>query len=553
MGKQMEEAAGRVAHRLGFGPLAVAQRIDGVFSGGPEKTQEVLEMLYDIQAEGQASVAPSWYKKLRKDCCALIKYTLPSKSPEAQIDAFRNIVRLCTWYPQLRILLRGSESKHASSGEILKTWMRKDGEVDEQWEFYSLLTAFCISDNETSELVERCKPAELGKVSYQGSCLVERLIQISDDPIVHSTCRMIAVRYIAGILYLPRFWTEDIARHVTVKLLKMAIGFTQDVVDNISNLKEPPACPRTLDYEGIDMLIERIIQGLHQIITLSHGTSQQVSNWSDLALQLFNQIEGHPIETILPRTYFTWEKIRDVLLFARNSEDDSNEEEIDKNFLSEVPSPANVDISGEEAAGITATQTLRLQLSIASSLRTGVTTSDVSSNDTGETEDATSSRPNIMRPLSIMSFGEKRWYDSESDHVEVADSDEIFSLNGSELSTRSVGPPFYSTSRKFYVQSGTPSLDDIEQSSDASFSVTTESSRLPPLGIPSSPLTIHDRLLATEEWRKSLAKRVDTASNLLKLVHPERDIMIANVDDMSQQAYRLRPRMLRRGSNVENP
>ncbi|KIJ54295.1 hypothetical protein M422DRAFT_25219 [Sphaerobolus stellatus SS14] len=378
MGKRMEEAAGRVAHRLGFGPLAVTQRIDEVFSGGPDKTQKVLETLYNLQAQGQTSATQSWYKSLRKDCSALMKYTFPSKSPEAQTDAFRNIVRLCTWYPQVRPLLRASESKHVSSNEILKTWMRKDGEVDEQWEFYSLLAAFCISNNDTSELVEGCKPAELGKVSYQGSCLVERLIQISDDPTVPATCRMIAVRYIAGILHLPRFWTEDITRHVTVKLLKMAIGFTQDVVDNISNMTEQAARSLTLDYEGIDMLDEMIIRGLRQTIALFHVIPHQVSYWPDLALQLFNLIERHSIKTILPRTYFTWEKLRDVLL--RRNEDDSNEEDCESlSFLSEMSSPVNVDISREETPGVTE---IRLQLS-STSLRTeAMSIDDTSPNDT---------------------------------------------------------------------------------------------------------------------------------------------------------------------------
>ena len=100
---------------------------------------------------------------------------------------------------------------------------------------------------------------------------------------------MVAARYIAGILRFPQFWANDKMCHVTVKLSRMSVAFLEDVMHSLMEPDVLSLLPK-LDYEGIDMLVEGLIRGIHiQWNIQTYGL--QLSDWSDSISNLFNLIE----------------------------------------------------------------------------------------------------------------------------------------------------------------------------------------------------------------------------------------------------------------------
>jgi hypothetical protein len=149
---------------------------------------------------------------------------------------FKILVTLITRYPGIRRLLRDCESlKKASQTDpsFKKLWKPKyDCVTNEDWVFHRDFVVFCLSDldndslNDLTKLVETDPPSQLGRVECEEGTMnkvpIETLLGVSRSVAITSLPntshihkrlgpdfgfpRLCAIRYLAGILELPKFW-----------------------------------------------------------------------------------------------------------------------------------------------------------------------------------------------------------------------------------------------------------------------------------------------------------------------------------------------------------
>ncbi|KAJ7616138.1 hypothetical protein FB45DRAFT_873410, partial [Roridomyces roridus] len=94
LGNVAERHVNRVAHNLGLGPAAVAERIRLSFGDGVAREESLTQL------------ACSPPRKLKKDCARLVKYAYPSEAPTTQLETFQYLVEITTRYVGLRKIIQ---------------------------------------------------------------------------------------------------------------------------------------------------------------------------------------------------------------------------------------------------------------------------------------------------------------------------------------------------------------------------------------------------------------------------------------------------------------
>jgi len=194
-GERIEKVGGFVAHKLGIGPSAHAQAIMEILDVDLESRLDALHGFMTIDSASQKSLG--WIRRVRKHCDCLTEYMQPSvqlslyihkriersyssKAKLAQIEAFKWIVLLITWYPGVRMILRSSQHAKDIDSEIncSSLWVRNDDDHDAAWQFYQSLATFCLSNtiNLLAPLMEFCPPSALGEIPNSESSIVEKLL-----------------------------------------------------------------------------------------------------------------------------------------------------------------------------------------------------------------------------------------------------------------------------------------------------------------------------------------------------------------------------------------
>ncbi|KAJ6525999.1 hypothetical protein B0H19DRAFT_581789 [Mycena capillaripes] len=149
-GRLAESHANRAGYRLGFGPVAVVERIQKFMGEGLERESRLQEI----------SNNPS--PKLRRDCSKLIGYAFPSESSRTQAEAFKGIVTLVTHYSALRRIFLECKKLQAieiSADIISESWRRPDGNSQaELLTFFLEFAAACIAGKDIAPMMEDNPP-----------------------------------------------------------------------------------------------------------------------------------------------------------------------------------------------------------------------------------------------------------------------------------------------------------------------------------------------------------------------------------------------------------
>ncbi|KAF7370238.1 hypothetical protein MSAN_00654600 [Mycena sanguinolenta] len=253
LGKAVEAQANRAAYALGLGPQVVAQKIK-VYFGNREETIQQLELL--------ATAVPP---KLEKRCLKLMKYALLTESANVQHQAFKNIVHLVTSFPGLRLVFLHTKFLNASPSldTVCQLWNHSSGSPDEDWEFWKILAATCLTEPDISTIVEGSPVSNLSNCQQEGLSVVEQLM-IQHDCLDSQYSSALVLRYLGAILGFPAFW-QDIGKircYVVNKLCSKLVKVFKDLGVDILALGPIEESELPFDYEGVDLLAINILTGV---------------------------------------------------------------------------------------------------------------------------------------------------------------------------------------------------------------------------------------------------------------------------------------------------
>ncbi|KAJ6456057.1 hypothetical protein C8R45DRAFT_1186862 [Mycena sanguinolenta] len=253
LGKAVEKQANRAAYVFGLGPQVVAQKIKVYFGNGDETVQR-LELL-----------ATSVPLKLEKRCWKLMKYALPTESANVQCQAFKNIVHLVTSFPGLRVVLLCAKFLDAapSLDTISELWGCSSGGSDDNWEFWKILAATCLTESTLSTMVEGSPVSDLANCQQEGLSVVEQLM-VQHDCLDSQYPSALCLRYLGGILAFPAFW-QDMAKtrcYIVNKLCSKLVKVLKDIGVDILALGPIEESERPFDYEGVDLLAINLLTGV---------------------------------------------------------------------------------------------------------------------------------------------------------------------------------------------------------------------------------------------------------------------------------------------------
>ncbi|KAF8525511.1 hypothetical protein BU17DRAFT_83721 [Hysterangium stoloniferum] len=312
-GHKIIHSVGKVAHKMGKGPGFPAQDIEQAFGVGTDRKLKRLCDLYDLEQNRPRQLSPGcpdwdWdIDKLEHYCRSLSGYASPVKTPKTQLEAFKDIVRVVTCYPGLRRVFCRDSSPMVIEPEVL--WRREDEEImDNEWKLFRQLAASCIAekDLDVTKIVEEVRPDDLGGFFDHSEGIVERLVMIATDTInTKNVPRIIAIRYLGGILQLPPFWLEERNKLTPAeKLLAGAAGLVKNLGLDLSH----PCTRRELlcqDTEGIDFLVDAVLTGMDDWagqLKHSPGHLSDLPKWLKLSVDLMSNIKEQNVTRVLPRT-----------------------------------------------------------------------------------------------------------------------------------------------------------------------------------------------------------------------------------------------------------
>ncbi|KAF7971805.1 hypothetical protein HWV62_19887 [Athelia sp. TMB] len=279
-GKYVEAACRQGAKLLGLGPSAASEAIEAFFGDDAERLEK-LDELYSLRFEGSylstgatpdtPTGASKTVTKLRKLCGVILRYTRSSHLPETRLVAFKSIVRLTTRYIGIRALFIAlivpNLEQQPTRSSIVSLW-RDDGWVgDHEWEFFLNYAAHCVAGPDAiTGIVESMRPAQFGNFEG-GLCVSDRLSSwVTNTLSTADLSRLVAVRYLGGILELSKFWENRLMNdfHSLLHVLcALSIRVLEDLaVDCQSRGAIFVHDLVTLDPEGIHMMIHAVISRL---------------------------------------------------------------------------------------------------------------------------------------------------------------------------------------------------------------------------------------------------------------------------------------------------
>ncbi|KAJ7679359.1 hypothetical protein DFH06DRAFT_509201 [Mycena polygramma] len=254
LGLFAERHANRASYRLGFGPVAVVERIERSMSEGQQREVRLQEIRNNVDP------------KLKRDCSKLIGYAFPFESPRTQIEAFKGIMTLITRYSGLRRVFLASQKLGAaeiSGDSIAALWKRPDSEdagQSQDFTFFLEYASACITDKDVAPMMEENPPHVLWSVE-DGLSVVERLLVASDCEGSSNFSSAVSIRYLAGILECPLFWAQfgPMFEAILKKIFARTVAILKDLGIDCEDFDAPKV---TSDPEGIDNLCESILTGI---------------------------------------------------------------------------------------------------------------------------------------------------------------------------------------------------------------------------------------------------------------------------------------------------
>ncbi|KAF7370231.1 High osmolarity signaling protein SHO1 [Mycena sanguinolenta] len=252
LGKALEMQANRAAYAFGLGPQVVAQKIK-IYFGKGEETIQRLELL--------ATTVPP---KLEKRCLKLMKYALPTESANVQHQAFKNIVHLVTSFPGLRLVFLRTKCLDTSpSLDTISQLWNHSGCPDEDWEFWKILAATCLSECTISTIVEGSSISDLTNCQHGGLSVIEQLM-VQHDCSDSQYSSALSLRYLGGILGFSAFWQDMGETHCYVvnKLCSKLVKVFKDIGVDVLALGPIEESELPFDYEGVDLLATNLLTGV---------------------------------------------------------------------------------------------------------------------------------------------------------------------------------------------------------------------------------------------------------------------------------------------------
>ncbi|KAJ6526322.1 hypothetical protein B0H19DRAFT_1385676 [Mycena capillaripes] len=226
-----------------------------------------------------------------------------NESARTQCQAFKDIVHLITLFPGLRVLFLRSKviGSAAASDKISTLWEHCIELSDEEWKFWKILAATCLSDVTISAIPENSTIRELTNCEEGNLSVIERLLienDCSDSKFTSPLC----IRYLGGILDLPGFWlnTGVVHSEVVNKVCRKVVHILKDIGVDILILgpSEEPEPP--FDYDGLDFLPLTILNGVTRWSYAIEHDDWLRKPWSEAFRELLQLLRMPRSEALLP-------------------------------------------------------------------------------------------------------------------------------------------------------------------------------------------------------------------------------------------------------------
>ncbi|KAF7346293.1 hypothetical protein MSAN_01856600 [Mycena sanguinolenta] len=291
------------------GPDRCRSRIEQFFMDGTDR-QTALDELHSALQYANRQLGK--HKQLWGDCHALLTYASAKSTLQTQLVTFKILVTLITRYPGVRRALRDCESlKKASLSDpsFKNLWKPKyDFAASEDWIFHRNFVVFCLSDlhndsqNDLSDLVEVERPSQLGRVKCEkgtlNKVLIETLLGVSRLGPDFDFPRICAIRYLAGILELPRFWgsTEpDCFSAIFSGLCRTILDLLNDTGRHVGQTSFTSSPSMAAAREAVDILLRATFKALLNI--------RNPLSYPDLLVEIIDMLLQENMSTCFPRAF----------------------------------------------------------------------------------------------------------------------------------------------------------------------------------------------------------------------------------------------------------
>ncbi|KAJ7200059.1 kinase-like domain-containing protein [Mycena rebaudengoi] len=293
----VDEPVNRLAHKLGWGPNAVADKIIDSFGTGEQRVSSLIAVQMELKIQKEEEEPTPKMKvplKLKKRCSKLVKYTLPEEAPDMRRQAFQRIVQLTALFPGLRLLFLRSDyiqpcaqTQASFEDRISELWDPCDGSPDDEWNFWCSFAKLCLTDTPVSSLLETSPIRHLKTEPSATISLIEELLR------THGSCdnamdvfAALCTRYLGEIVALDEFWvqlktdeppdsevTATETPHTVVNMLCLTI------IRTLQDLEPAETGPPPFDYEGVDVLANAILTRVSDRFEELDSTDWRVELW----------------------------------------------------------------------------------------------------------------------------------------------------------------------------------------------------------------------------------------------------------------------------------
>ncbi|KAF7343073.1 Mitogen-activated protein kinase [Mycena venus] len=317
----VDEPVNRLAHKLGWGPNAVADKIIDSFGVGEQRVSSLIavQMELKIQKEDKEPAPKIQVPlKLKNRCSKLVKYTLPKEAPDMRCQAFQRIVQLTTLFPGLRLLFLRSDyiqsckqTQVSIADRISELWDRCAGLPDDEWKFWRSFAKLCLTDTPVSSLLEKFPIRCLKTEPSASISVIEELLR------THGSCdnamdilAALCMRSLGEIVALDEFWVQlktdktmdfELAAtetpHTAVNMLCLTM------IRTLQDLEPAETGPSPFDYEGVDILADAILTRVSDRFEDLDPTDWRVELWYPNFCQVVQLLHQPWCAERLPHSY----------------------------------------------------------------------------------------------------------------------------------------------------------------------------------------------------------------------------------------------------------
>ncbi|EJD07876.1 uncharacterized protein FOMMEDRAFT_150464 [Fomitiporia mediterranea MF3/22] len=262
-GRALEASVGRLAHRSGFGPDAVASRIGSVtFRGTWAKRNDIPDEAGRVQRVINWTVNDGNEAKLRSDCQKLATYATAEIS-QTRLQALLQIIQLITAQPRLRTFFNTPSILLNLRTNTRSSYISSDGSA--RWEeelrrhqdttFLAKQALLAIEDNPLNEIVDDI--SQLPFIRDEDSEVLTRKYMDSMKKLLGYCCKprytFIAKRHLCNVLnFLP--W-----RAICEVSSVLSVFLEQLVRQALSSDQSSPSTEVMFDLENTERLVEVVL------------------------------------------------------------------------------------------------------------------------------------------------------------------------------------------------------------------------------------------------------------------------------------------------------